>query len=261
MAHLLSAYIREVLPSDGTPVHAKLAKKLAAIQSAYNIRGAGVPSEHLPELVRGYNWLGSRDTKAKFDLNQNLSRNIVGALFQDYLTNLTCEFVKDWPSLFVFNEVSTTYGTYTLWKAGEPTRSEPSEKTDVAIGYLLGADGKFTRQTVPWPGDIVTHLPLGSSIVPLLLVNSKVRISQSEFFDFMGRTMLMSKGHPHCLSTQAALRKEMDFDIVEAAQARNLFFLFGDGQEGNVKPRPKELARFQKVVRAHLGERMSAPDT
>ncbi|MGP8078165.1 MAG: hypothetical protein ACLQD8_01695 [Thermoplasmata archaeon] len=261
MAHLLSVYIREVLVNDGTPGHDELAMRLAKIQSCYDVRAGRAPSEHLTELVDGYNWLGRRNTKTEFSLNQNLSRNIVGALFQDYLTHLAFEFVHDWPSLFVFNEVSTTYGTYTLWKAGEPTQSEPSEKTDVAIGYILGADGVVNRQTARWPADVVTHLPPGSSIVPLLLVNSKVRISQSEFFDFMGRTMLMSKGHPHCLSTQAALRKEMDFDIVEAAQARDLFFLFGDGQEGNVRPRPKELARFLKVVRAHLGERMSSPDS
>lgn len=71
-------------------------------------------------------------------------------------------------------------------------------------------------------------------MIPLSTINSKIRISQSEFFDWLGRGQLMNRGNPHCLSVQIALRKEMDLTIVEASQASTKFFLFGDGGERSV---------------------------
>jgi hypothetical protein len=72
-------------------------------------------------------------------------------------------------------------------------------------------------------------------------VNTKIRVSQSEFFDWHGREQLMTKGNPHCLSIQVVLRREMDLAIVEAAQAGGKFFLLGEGGERNVVPRVGEL--------------------
>jgi len=87
-------------------------------------------------------------------------------------------------------------------------------------------------------------------------VNSKIRISQGEFFDWQGREQLMTKGNPHCLSVQAALRKEMDLDIVDAAQAVNKFFLLGEGGETSVTPNLDELDRLVDQISEHLTERM-----
>lgn len=90
----------------------------------------------------------------------------------------------------------------------------------------------------------------------MITVNSKIRVSQSEFFDWLGRSQLMSKGNPHCLSIQVALRKEMDLNIVEVAQARTRFFLLGAGTEYNVVPSQTELDRLIETVSEHLEARM-----
>jgi len=90
----------------------------------------------------------------------------------------------------------------------------------------------------------------------IVTINSKIRVSQSEFFDWLGREQLMTKGNPHCLSVQVALRKEMDFSIVEAAQSIDKFFLIGEGGERNVVPNRDELNRFINVFREHVERRM-----
>jgi hypothetical protein len=68
---------------------------------------------------------------------------------------------------------------------------------------------------------------------------------------------LMTKGNPHCLSIQVALRKEMDYSIVEAAQASEKFFLLGSGSETNVVPDQSELDRLIHVVGEHMARRMN----
>jgi hypothetical protein len=95
--------------------------------------------------------------------------------------------------------------------------------------------------------------------LPLVTVNSKIRVSQSDFFDWLGREELMTKGNPHWLSVQVALRKEMDMSIVEAAQAGDEFFLLGTGGETTVIPNHLELERFRQKVNGHLEERMGHP--
>jgi len=81
-------------------------------------------------------------------------------------------------------------------------------------------------------------------------------VSQSEFFDWHGREQLMTKGNPNCFSAQVVLRKEMDMNIVEAAQAGEKFFLLGSGDERNVKPNVLELDRFNMAFMEHLSNKM-----
>ena len=52
------------------------------------------------------------------------------------------------------------------------------------------------------------------------------------------------------------LRKEMDINIVEAAQAGERFFLLGSGNERNVKPNILELNRFCAAFKKHLDDKM-----
>lgn len=52
----------------------------------------------------------------------------------------------------------------------------------------------------------------------------------------------------------------MDYDIVEAAQARGKFFLIGDGSETNVRSNPQELGRFMHQFSDHLRDRMEPRD-
>jgi len=66
----------------------------------------------------------------------------------------------------------------------------------------------------------------------------------------------MTKGNPNCFSVQVVLRKEMDMNIVEAAQAGEKFFLLGGGGERNVKPNPLELNRFIGSFKDHLTDKM-----
>jgi hypothetical protein len=77
-------------------------------------------------------------------------------------------------------------------------------------------------------------------------------VSQSEFFDYLGREQLLTKGNPTCMSVEVALRAEMNLTIVAAAQATDSFFLIGTGGERSVIARPLELARFVDEVREHL---------
>lgn len=51
-------------------------------------------------------------------------------------------------------------------------------------------------------------------------------------------------------------RREMDEDIVEAAQANDKWFLIGNGPETNVIPNQAELQRMVTLVGHHLQARM-----
>lgn len=134
----------------------------------------------------------------------------------------------------------------------------PSERSDIAIGYLI-EQGKVKLSEQPYPRQPFYKLERYQTVLPLATINSKIRISQSEFFDWLGRGQLMNRGNPHCLSVQIALRKEMDLTIVEASQANSKFFLFGNGRERNVIPNRAELERFIQTFTEHLTERMDKP--
>jgi hypothetical protein len=228
---------------------------LQETKTAYDLFVTGDPVLAFEVFVDRYNWLGIN--KADYGISQNESRNLVGALMQDYLLHLVIKLCEPYKSLDVFTEVPVSFGKYPLWKAGEVSFSSPSERSDLAVGYLLNADGEPCPGTTAWPRQPFYRLPTGQALFPLITVNSKIRVSQSEFFDWFGREQLMTKGNPHCLSVQIALRKEMDMSIVQAAQAGDKFFLLGTGSETKVVPNRSELLRFSHTVAEHLSERMS----
>lgn len=201
----------------------QLANLLEETQSAYNIFANANPIEGLEVFVERYNWLGDNNNKQMFDFSQNLSRNLTATLMQDYLVNLVIKLCESYPQLDVFTEVRVPFGTYPIWERGEVSFKTPSERSDIAIGYLL-EQGKIKLSDEPWPKQPFCRLGKNQSVLPLFTINSKIRISQSEFFDWLGRGQLMNRGNPHCLSVQIALRKEMDFTIVEASQASRKFF-------------------------------------
>jgi hypothetical protein len=177
---------------------------------------------------------------------------------QDYLINLVIKLCESHPQLDVFTEVRVPFGTYPIWEGGEVSFKTPSERSDLAVGYLI-EDEKIKISDETWPKQPFYKLRKNQTVLPLVTINSKIRISQSEFFDWLGRGQLMNRGNPHCLSVQVALRKEMDLTIVEASQASKKFFLLGDGGEGRVIPNRAELQRFIEVFTEHLKERMNEP--
>lgn len=230
---------------------------IVQIKASYDVRNQGEPSLAWTGLVDFYNTLGSKKTKDQYSITSNLARNLPGALMQDWLVHLALALTKTRPQLHIFTEVRVPFGIYPVWEAGEVKLKSPSEKSDLAIGYMRDTHGQIVKNEAPWPSAEVTLLKPGYTVVPLITINSKIRVSQSEFFDWQGREQLMTKGNPHCLSLQVALRKEMDYSIVEAAQAGDKFFLLGSGGETNVVPDLEELARLLLVIDDHLNNRMS----
>ena len=236
----------------------ELAQELVATRARYDVLAGGNPLDVFAYVVERYNWLGQAETKAQFDITQNLARNLPGAILQDFMVNLAIQLCEPYPALDVFTEVRVSFGRYALWSRGTVDYRRPSEQSDLAIGYLI--DGDMTLPNAnPWPHSPYFRLAQDQSVQPLVTVNAKIRVSQSEFFDWLGREQLMTKGNPHCLSVQVALRKEMNYDIVEAAQARGKFFLFGTGGERNVVPDRQELDRFVNTIKVHFAERMGDP--
>ncbi|MBW4631338.1 MAG: hypothetical protein KME30_05380 [Iphinoe sp. HA4291-MV1] len=235
-----------------------LADILEETKSSYNIFTNANPIDGLEAFVERYNWLGDSANKQMFDFNQNLSRNLTAALMQDYLINLVIKLCEPYPKLNVFTEVRVPFGTYPIWEGGEVSFKTPSERSDIAVGYLL-EQGKIKLSDEPYPRQPFYKLGRNQTVLPLSTINSKIRISQSEFFDWLGRGQLMNRGNPHCFSVQVALRKEMDLTIVEASQVSRKFFLLGDGGERNVIPNRAELQRFIQAFTEHLKERMDMP--
>jgi hypothetical protein len=233
----------------------ELASIFEGLKRTYDIFQGGNPPQVFGEFVSLYNWLGLRDVKDKYNISQNLARNLPGSLMQDYLLHLTISLCKGYPALEVFTEVRVLFGNYPIWSKGQVDFRNPSEKSDIAVGYII-EDGAHIISRESWPKQPHYKLDRGRSILPLVTINSKIRVSQSEFFDWYGREQLMTKGNPHCLSIQVALRKEMDISIVEASQARDKFFLLGEGTETNVAPRDGELDRLIETISDHLEERM-----
>lgn len=239
-------------------IQKQLADILEETQSVYNVFLNANPIDGLEAFIERYNWLGRRDTKDRFNINQNLSRNLTAALMQDYLINLVIKLCESYQRLDVFTEVRVPFGTYPIWEGGEVSFRTPSERSDIAVGYLV-EQGKIKLSDKSYPKQPFYKLQKNQTVLPLFTINSKIRISQSEFFDWLGRGQLMNRGNPHCLSVQVALRKEMDLTIVEASQASTKFFLLGDGGEGNVSPNRLELQRFVEIFTEHLTERMDEP--
>jgi len=248
----LHKYIEQFQQEGGEK--AGLAAELRQTKSKYDIFQNGDPVASFEEFVNRYNWLGSAESKQKYDIKQNLARNLPGALMQDYLLHLAIKLIEPYPRLETFTEVKVPFGRYPLWTHGEVAIETPSERSDIAIGYLA-IDGVVVIKE-SWPKEPYYKLDKNELICPLITINSKIRVSQSEFFDWQGREQLMTKGNPHCLSVQVALRKEMDMSIVEASQAGHKFFLIGDGNERNVFPDRNALDELIEVVTEHLETRM-----
>lgn len=251
----LSAYVADF---EENLHQQRLAELISEIKSTYDVRAGGNPSLAWPDLVDFYNFLGNKETKTQYSITENLARNLPGALMQDWLVHLALALTRTMPHLYIFTEVRVPFGIYPVWEAGEVNLRSPCEKSDLAIGYLRNSnDGSIVKNDIPWPSSEVTTSNAARAVVPLITINSKIRVSQSEFFDWQGREQLMTKGNPHCLSVQVALRKEMDMSIVEAAQASDKFFLLGNGGERNVVPDGTELQRLIHVIEEHLANRMT----
>ncbi|WP_421936391.1 hypothetical protein [Phenylobacterium sp.] len=245
----------EQFRAEGSPEKIELADVLSNTRLKYSIIDGGDPIAAFGDFVDQYNWLGQAENKTKYGINQNLARNLPGAMLQDFLVNLAVNLCKDFPALEVFTEVKVPFGNYPIWRGGDVSWAQPSERSDIAVGYRTKG-GAIEKDDSPWPRKHYESLPAGESVLPLVTINSKIRVSQSEFFDWHGREQLMTKGNPNCFSAQVALRKEMDMNIVEAAQAGEKFFLLGDGNERNVKPNPLELTRFVGAFTDHLTDKM-----
>ena len=254
----LHDYIAQFAKEKSAP-RRELGQVLSRTKKTFDLFVGGNPPEAFEGLVDRYNWIGIN--KGAYGVSQNESRNLVGALMQDYLLHLALFLCEPYPTLDLFTEIRVSFGRYPLWSAGAVEFVNPSEHSDLAIGYLADAEGKALPGEGPWPRQPYYCLPVGRSVFPLVTMNSKIRVSQGEFFDWLGREQLMTKGNPHCLSIQVALRKEMDMDIVEAAQAGDKFFLLGEGGERDVVPNRPELGRLCKAVISHLTERMATPPT
>jgi hypothetical protein len=214
------------------------------------------PQSAFEEFTNLYNWLGRPDTKQDHDISQNLARNLPGAMMQDFLGHLVLQQLEPYPSLEMFTEVRVPFGRYPIWAAGQVAYESPSQLVDIAVGYQYEDDELVPCQE-PWPRPVVFQLSRSRIVLPLVVINSKIRVSQSEFFDFLGREELLTKGNPSCLSVQVALRSEMDLNIVKAAQGLEKFFLLGRGGERNVVPDPNEVEKLVDKLDEHLSEYMT----
>lgn len=248
----------EAFAAEGSRSKADLAAFLSSTRGAYDIFAGGDPAAAFAAFVDRYNWLGLKETKATYGISENLARNLPGAMMQDFLLHFVIQLCQRHPTLDVFTEVRVPFGRYPIWREGNVTWATPSERSDIAVGYRL-RNGTVLKGEGPLPRQPYYTLAKGDEALPLMTINSKIRVSQSEFFDWHGREQLMTKGNPHCLSIQAVLRKEMDLNIVEAAQAGEKFFLLGGGGEKNVVADPLELARLATVIAKHLDDKMLIP--
>jgi hypothetical protein len=254
---LLSEYVEGFL-ADGDSDQQKLGRTLRTSQRKWDaIRGKD-PLTAFSEVVTRYNWLGQPKTKLKYKVSQNLARNLPGALLQDYLIHVCISRLEAYPELEVFTEVRVPFGAYPVWEAGEVLRKSPSQVVDVVVGYRF-VDGHRVAPVGPWPRPAISKLEKGEVVCPLIAINSKIRVSQSEFFDWVGREELLTKGNPSCLSLQVALRSEMDLSIPELAQLSEQFILLGKGGERAVVGDEHEVVELIEVIDRHLEERMVAP--
>lgn len=226
------------------------------LKEKYDPSCGGSAESAFEDFVSAYNWFG--ENKKKFSISQNLARNFVGALMQDWLVHLMSALIRPYPDLRMFSEARVRFGYYPVWKQGNVSIVSPSELSDLCVGYLMESDDymkKVSLSDIP-QDKLIIKLPKKTCVMPLVTINAKIRVSQGEFFDWQGRETLMTKGNPHCLSTQVALRKEMDINVVEVSQAHDKWFLLGEGSEVSVQPRRNELERLLNVVSEHLESHM-----
>lgn len=254
---LLGEYIDRFL-ADADPDQKKMGRMLRRSQQRWDAVKGKDPRQAFGELVKRYNWLGQPETKARYGISQNLARNLPGALMQDYLIHLCIHRLEAYPKLEVFTEVRVPFGQYPVWTAGEIKLKSPGQIVDVAVGYRF-LDDLWVEPLDPWPRPAVSKLDTGEVVYPLIAINSKIRVSQSEFFDWVGREELLTKGNPSCLSLQVALRSEMDLSIPELAQLSEQFYLLGKGGERAVVGKREEISALVEVIDRHLEERMIGP--
>ena len=176
---------------------------------------------------------------------------------QDYLIYLVIDRLQRSPTLDVFTEVRVPFGRYPLWKGGKIVFRSPAQLIDLAVGYKM-RDGEPVISKDPWPRPPIAHLETGEVVLPLVVINSKIRVSQGEFFDWLGRDELLTRGNPDCLSLQVALRSEMDLSIIDAAQAHEKFVLLGRGGETSVVGDREELKRLVELLDMHLLNHMTS---
>jgi hypothetical protein len=142
----LHDYIAQFLNQTGQ--RHELAGLLQQTKSAYDIFvEGGDPVMAFEIFVERYNWLGIN--KPAYSISQNESRNLVGALMQDYLLHLVIKLCEPYPTLDIFTEVPVSFGRYPLWHSGMVEFSNPSERSDLAVGYLIDADGNVCPGRTP----------------------------------------------------------------------------------------------------------------
>ncbi len=246
-------YIEDFLASDN------IKRELGSYLDQERQHWANITQENLhnslDKLIECYNFLGQKENKNQYQVDQNLARNLPGAMMQDWLIELCKSVSTDYPKILIFTEVKVPFGKYPLWDKGSIEFGSPSERSDIALGYLLREDQLVDEFSSNFDLPI-QKLEKGESVLPIITVNSKIRVSQGEFFDWLGRETLMTKGNPHCFSIQVCLRKEMDLDIVEVAQAEDKWFLLGSGGESNVTPDYKQVDRLYASISNHLKRRL-----
>ena len=253
----LDQYINNFL-ADADPLKQDLGRHLLTTKQSYDIFNGADPEAAFQSFVDQYNWLGDETNKTTHNIKQNLSRNLTGALMQDYLIHLMLQQLQLYPTLDVFTEVKVEFGTYPVWQRGEVRVRQPAHYIDITVGYRSNrASNSPVMSNDPWPRPAISHLQPNEVVIPLIGISSKIRVSQGEFFDWLGRDQLLTKGNPHCLSIQVGLRTEMDLSIIEICQATDKFFVLGQGGERNVVSRPGELKRLIDIINKHLVKRMS----
>jgi hypothetical protein len=251
---LLGEYVDQFL-ADPESGKKRLGRALKETRAKWDVLRGRDPVGAFEHLVKRYNWLGQESTKVNHNLTQNLARNLPGAMLQDYLIHLCIDRLEPYPELEVFTEVRVPFGNYPVWKKGAVVNQSPGQVIDVAVGYRFLGDERH-RPTGGWPRPAVSKLGKGETVLPLIAINSKIRVSQSEFFDWVGREELLTKGNPSCLSLQVALRSEMDLSIPELAQLSEQFYLLGRGGERAVVGNVEEVHDLVEVIDRHLEERM-----
>lgn len=252
---LLDEYIEE-FAADSASAKRKLAGVLRKAQASWDATVGNDPVAAFSGFVDSYNWLGQPENKATYGIAQNLARNLPGALMQDFLIHVCVGRLKPYPHLEIFTEVKIPFGSYPMWSKGEVVTRSPGQLIDVAVGYRFNDNVRVVPRD-EWPRKAIRKIDAGDVVYPLIALNSKIRVSQSEFFDWVGREELLTKGNPSCLSLQVALRAEMDLSIVELAQLSEQFCLLGRGGERAVVGDIDELNSLIEIIDRHLDERMT----
>ncbi len=81
-----------------------LARRLHQARRAWDVHNGGDARASFALFVAAYNWLGAPANKAKYGITGNLSRNLTGALMQDYLIHLVIQRLQPYPMLDICTE-------------------------------------------------------------------------------------------------------------------------------------------------------------